>query len=40
MTLVQLLEGKQAARAVAEAYLRRFPGGTYAATARALTNAP
>jgi hypothetical protein len=40
MTVVQLLEGKQAARAVAEAYLRRFPGGTYAATARALTNAP
>ena len=37
MTVVQQLEGSEAARPVAEAYLRRFPTGTYAQAARALS---
>ena len=37
MTVVQQLEGSDAARPVAEAYLRRFPTGTYAQAARALS---
>ncbi len=40
MNLVQRHEGKDAARPLAEAYLRRFPSGTYAEAARALTRAP
>jgi hypothetical protein len=40
MLLVQKLDGNDAARPLAEAYLRRFPGGTYAQTARALTTGP
>jgi TolA-binding protein len=40
MMLVQALEGKQAAQSLAEAYLGRFPGGTYAEAARALIAAP
>jgi hypothetical protein len=40
MLLVQLLDGKPAARALADTYLRRFPGGTYADAARALSSTP
>jgi hypothetical protein len=41
MTLVEKLEGKGAARSLAESYLRRFPGGAYADAAHALlANAP
>jgi hypothetical protein len=40
MTLVQADQGNQAARPLAVAYLRRFPDGIYAETARALTAAP
>jgi hypothetical protein len=36
MTLVEKLEGKAAARGLAESYLRRFPGGEYARAANAL----
>ncbi|HXN34377.1 MAG TPA: hypothetical protein VN894_21090, partial [Polyangiaceae bacterium] len=37
MLLVQQLDGNDAARPLAEAYVRRFPSGTYARTAHALT---
>ena len=37
MTLVKVLEGRDAARSWADLYLRRFPNGTYAAAARAVT---
>jgi ferric-dicitrate binding protein FerR (iron transport regulator) len=40
MLLVQLLDGKPAARELADTYLRRFPGGTYADAARALSSTP
>lgn len=36
LTLVQRLQGEASAEAVAREYLRRFPKGTYARTARAL----
>lgn len=36
MTLSNELEGPAAARPIAEAYLRRFPGGSYAGAARTL----
>jgi hypothetical protein len=38
MTLVKVLEGREAARSWADLYLRRFPNGTYAAAARAVTS--
>ncbi len=37
MLLIQQLDGNDAARPLAEAYVRRFPTGTYARTAHALT---
>jgi hypothetical protein len=37
MLLVEQLEGREAARPLAEMYLRRYPIGTYADPARALT---
>ncbi len=37
MLLVQQIDGNDAARPLAEAYVRRFPSGTYARTAHALT---
>jgi hypothetical protein len=37
---VQAVQGSLAARPLADAYLRRFPNGTYAETARALTASP
>jgi hypothetical protein len=40
MTVVQRLHGAARARPIAEAYLRRFRNGTYAAAARALIRAP
>ncbi len=40
MTIVERLDGKDAARPLADAYLRRFPDGTYAQAARALTLRP
>jgi TolA-binding protein len=40
MLLVQQLDGPEAARPLAEAYQRRFPSGTYAQAARALTLGP
>jgi TolA-binding protein len=40
MKVLQRLHGAARARPVAEEYLRRFPGGTYAAAARALLRAP
>jgi TolA-binding protein len=40
MTVVQRLYGAARARPIAEEYLRRFDGGTYAAAARALTRMP
>jgi hypothetical protein len=40
MLLVDQLDGKDAARPLAETYLRRFPEGTYAQTAHALTAGP
>jgi len=40
MTATARLEGPRAAREVAATYLRRFPGGSYAATARGLLAAP
>jgi hypothetical protein len=39
MTVLQRLEGTDAARPLAETYLRRFPGGTYARAAEALIGA-
>jgi TolA-binding protein len=36
MTLVEKVEGKAAARGLAQAYMRRFPGGAYADAAHAL----
>ena len=40
MLLVEQLDGNDAARPLAEAYVRRFPNGTYAQTAHALTLGP
>jgi hypothetical protein len=40
MLLVEQLEGREAARSLAETYLRRYPSGTYADPARALTLRP
>lgn len=40
MNLVQRHDGKEAARPLAAAYLRRFPDGIYAEAARALTRLP
>lgn len=40
MTLTSKLEGNAQARALAEDYLRRFPSGSYAGSARALRRAP
>jgi hypothetical protein len=40
MTIVQRLHGAARARPIAEEYLRRNAGGTYAPAARALTRAP
>lgn len=40
MVIVQRLHGDAQAEAVARAYLRRFPGGTYAQAARALARTP
>jgi hypothetical protein len=40
MLLVQQLDGNEAARPLAEAYVRRFPSGTYARAAHALTLGP
>jgi hypothetical protein len=40
MTVVQRLYGAERARPIAEEYLRRFDGGTYAKAARALTRVP
>jgi len=39
MTLTSKLDGAPAARPIAEEYLRRFPGGTYAGPARMLVRA-
>jgi TolA-binding protein len=39
MTVLQRLEGTDAARPLAEIYLRRFPHGTYAQAAEALSSA-
>jgi hypothetical protein len=40
MTVLARLHGAETARPVAEEYLRRFPGGTYARAARALAGRP
>ncbi len=40
MTLTSEAQGPNAARSVAEEYLRRFPRGSYAGSARALHDAP
>jgi hypothetical protein len=40
MLLVQQLDGNDAARPLAEAYVHRFPNGTYARTAHALALGP
>ncbi|WP_433936187.1 FecR domain-containing protein [Sorangium cellulosum] len=40
MVIVQRLHGDAQAETVARAYLRRFPGGTYARAARALARTP
>jgi TolA-binding protein len=40
MTLMNKLGGASQARPIAEEYLRRFPGGTYAGPARAFLRAP
>ncbi|XXX78319.1 FecR domain-containing protein [Sorangium sp. So ce134] len=40
MVIVQRLHGDAQAETVAQAYLRRFPGGTYAQAARALVRTP
>jgi len=39
MTLTDTLEGSSHSRPIAEEYLRRFPNGTYAGSARALVHA-
>jgi TolA-binding protein len=40
MTVLKRLYGDERARPVAHEYLRRFPGGTYASTARAIASTP
>jgi TolA-binding protein len=40
MTVLARLRGNEAARPVAEEYLRRYPGGTYARAARAYVSRP
>jgi len=40
MTLLSKLGGVPAARPIAQEYLRRFPGGTYAGPARAFAPPP
>jgi hypothetical protein len=40
MTVLKRLYGDERARPVAREYLRRFPGGTYASTARAIASTP
>ncbi|HEX7597625.1 MAG TPA: hypothetical protein VF518_05385, partial [Polyangia bacterium] len=40
LILTRKLEGRAQARPVAEEYLRSFPNGSYAGTARALLRAP
>jgi TolA-binding protein len=40
MTVLRRLSGDERARPVAHEYLRRFPGGTYASTARAIASTP
>jgi TolA-binding protein len=40
MTVVKRLYGDERARPVANEYLRRFPGGTYASMARTITSTP
>ena len=40
MTVLRRLYGDERARPVAHEYLRRFPGGTYASTARAIASTP
>jgi TolA-binding protein len=40
MTVLARLRGDQAARPVAEEYLRRYPSGTYARAARAYASKP
>src|SRR6185369_15450726 len=40
MGVLQRVYGNDKARAVAEEYLRRFPGGSYSAAAQALTARP
>lgn len=40
MVLTHQLRGRAAARAIAEAYLRQFPGGSYAGSASALARDP
>jgi TolA-binding protein len=40
MTLTSKLDGNAQARALAEDYLRRFPNGSYAGSARVLRHAP
>jgi TolA-binding protein len=40
MTAMARLQGRRAAHEVAATYLRRFPNGSYAATARGLLDAP
>ena len=40
MVAIRRLQGAPAARALAETYLRRFPGGIYAGAARALLDSP
>jgi len=40
MTLMNELNGASRARPLAEEYLRRFPGGSYAGSAQALMRAP
>jgi len=40
VTVLRRLYGDERARPVAHEYLRRFPGGTYASTARAIASTP
>ena len=40
MTATEKLRGIEAARDIAREYLRRFPHGTYAGAARALSDTP
>jgi hypothetical protein len=40
MILTDERDGRSAARPLADEYLRRFPGGSYAGSARALQRAP